>query len=348
VTTQPTDQTVDAGQTATFAANATGIPAPSIQWQLSADAGQTWTDIPGATASPYSFPANSTESGDQFRAVFTNLAGSATTNPATLTVNTAPTVTTQPTSQSVTDGHTATFSAAASGSPSPAVRWQVSTDAGKTFADIPGATSPVYSLTAILGENGNQYRAVFTNVAGSATTLAATLTVVPALTSITVAPGGLTLAPGMTQAYTATGHYSNGTSKNLTTAVTWSSAAPGVASVSGGGLAKAISPGSADIAATLGSVSGHTGITVSPLRYIWVQPWIHFLPKRASIGYVATGLFANGTWEPITSHVSWTSTNRKVASVSPQGIATGLSRGWTLVSARFGRTYVIPGVLVVW
>ena len=54
----------------------------------------------------------------------------------------APTVTTQPASQTVTAGQTATFTAAASGNPTPTVQWQVSTDSGSTFSDIPAPPAP--------------------------------------------------------------------------------------------------------------------------------------------------------------------------------------------------------------
>jgi hypothetical protein len=77
----------------------------------------------------------------------------------------------------VTAGQTATFTAAATGSPTPTVQWQVSTDGGVTFGNLSGATSTTLSFTTALSQTGNQYRAVFTNAAGPATTTAATLTV---------------------------------------------------------------------------------------------------------------------------------------------------------------------------
>src|SRR3989442_3852429 len=97
-----------------------------------------------------------------------------------LTVNTSstlPTITTQPANQTVTAGQTATFTAAATGSPTPTVQWQVSTDGGVTFNNVSGATSTTLSFTTASSQNGYQYRAVFTNAAGTATTTAATLTV---------------------------------------------------------------------------------------------------------------------------------------------------------------------------
>ena len=102
----------------------------------------------------------------------------------TYVVLSAPTVTTQPVGQTVAVGATATFTAAASGSPAPTVQWQVSVDGGATFADVSGATSPAYTTPATTAaDNGRRYRAVFTNSQGTATTAAATLTVVQAPTA---------------------------------------------------------------------------------------------------------------------------------------------------------------------
>ena len=124
----------------------------------------------------------------QYRAVFTNGVGSdATTNSATLTVQYGPAVTTQPTSQTVLAGATVTFTAAASGNPTPTVKWQ--SNSGSGWSDIAGATSGTYSFTAAAGDNGVQYRAVFTNGIGTdATTNPATLTV-PTLSTFTVSKG---------------------------------------------------------------------------------------------------------------------------------------------------------------
>jgi Ricin-type beta-trefoil lectin domain/Immunoglobulin I-set domain len=182
ITAQPANQTVAAGQTATFTAAATGSPTPTVQWQVSTDGGATFNNVSGATSTTLSFTTALSQNGNQYRAVFTNSAGSATTTAATLTVNSSspPTITTQPANQTVNAGQTATFTAAATGSPTPTVQWQVSTDGGATFSNVSGATSTTLSFTTTLSQNGNQYRAVFTNTAGTATTAVATLTVNPA------------------------------------------------------------------------------------------------------------------------------------------------------------------------
>jgi hypothetical protein len=71
-----------------------------------------------------------------------------------------------------------TFTVAASGNPTVTVQWQVSTDGGNTFTNISGATSLSYTISSVkASQSGYRYRAVFTNSLGTATTLAATLTV---------------------------------------------------------------------------------------------------------------------------------------------------------------------------
>jgi hypothetical protein len=84
-----------------------------------------------------------------------------------------PFVTKQPvTKVSVKAGTKVTLSAAASGSPTPTVQWQRSTDGGRSWVTQVGATKASYTLTATTAVNGRQYRAVFTNDSGRVTTSA--------------------------------------------------------------------------------------------------------------------------------------------------------------------------------
>ena len=84
ISTQPTDQNVLLGQTATFSVNASGSTPLNFQWQ------RNMTNIQGATSSSYTTPATVlTDTGTKFRCVVTNAFGNATSNEATLTV-TAP------------------------------------------------------------------------------------------------------------------------------------------------------------------------------------------------------------------------------------------------------------------
>ncbi len=202
ILTNPTNSTVNAGATASFTAAANGTPTPPVQWQVSSDGGSTFTNVSGATSTTLSFMAASSQNGNKFRAVFTNASGSAATAAATLTVDFAPTVTTNPLNQSVMAGSTATFTATADGNPIPTVQWQVSSDGGSTFTNVSGATSTTLGFTASSTQNGNQYRAVFTNSAGTATTSSATLTV-GSIPVISTSPTNTTVNAGATAMFTA-------------------------------------------------------------------------------------------------------------------------------------------------
>jgi uncharacterized repeat protein (TIGR01451 family) len=202
ISLQPAAQTVCSGATATFTASATGSPTPTVQWQVSTNGGTTFSNITGATSTTLSFTTSAGQNGNQYRAAFTNTAGSSNTNPALLTVNTAAAITLNPLNQTVTSGLTATFTAGASGQPTPTVQWQISTNGGTTFSNITGATSTTLSFTTSAGQNGNQYRAVFTNTCGGATTTAATLTVNTG-PGISLQPTAQTVCSGATATFTA-------------------------------------------------------------------------------------------------------------------------------------------------
>jgi hypothetical protein len=115
---------------------------------------------------------------------------------------TAPVILVNPSSITANTGTSITFTASASGLPSPAVHWQVSKDGGNSFNPIAGANSTSYAFVAQLGDDGNQYRAYFSNVAGNATTRSATLTVQYG-PIITTNPSNLEVVPGSTATFTA-------------------------------------------------------------------------------------------------------------------------------------------------
>jgi regulation of enolase protein 1 (concanavalin A-like superfamily) len=174
ITTQPTSKTVAVGQTATFTVVATGNPAPTYQWQKGT------TNISGATSASYTTPATvAGDSGSTYRCVVANSVDTVTSNAATLTVNaaqTAPVITTQPTSITVTVGQTATFTVVATGNPAPTYQWQ------KGTTNISGATSGSYTTPAtVAGDSGTTYRCVVKNSVGEVTSQVATLTISGAL-----------------------------------------------------------------------------------------------------------------------------------------------------------------------
>ena len=139
VTGNPIPKAVNAGAAVTFTVAASGAPVPTVRWQTSTD-GVHWTNVSGATSTTYTITASGAISGNLFSAVFTNSHRSAATKSAALTVYTPPTITTNPVNQSGNAGSLVTFTAAAAGTPAPAVQWQVSTNGGAVRSNISGAT----------------------------------------------------------------------------------------------------------------------------------------------------------------------------------------------------------------
>jgi hypothetical protein len=86
ITTHPANAAADPGTSVSFTVAVTGSPTPTIGWERSDDSGATWAAVNGASGSPYTFTAALADNGAQFRAVATNSAGTATSNPATLSV----------------------------------------------------------------------------------------------------------------------------------------------------------------------------------------------------------------------------------------------------------------------
>jgi hypothetical protein len=85
------------------------------------------------------------------------------------------------------------------------------------------------------------------------------------LTSIAVTPVSASIAAGGTQAFTATGTYSNGSRQNLTSTATWTSSSTTVATIASTGLATGVAAGTTNITAVSGSITSNTAtLTVSP------------------------------------------------------------------------------------
>jgi len=195
-TTQPMAQTIVAGAAASFSAVATGTPTPALQWRINGASLVNGAQASGVCMGASVAGAGSTAltltsvpfgcSGAVFSAVASNgVNPNAISNGATLTVNAgpgAPSMTIQPANVSVVAPATATFTAAANGTPSPTVQWQQSTDAGLTWANITAATSTSYPTPAtVLADSGKRFRAVFTNSSGGVNSNGAVLTVTAGL-----------------------------------------------------------------------------------------------------------------------------------------------------------------------
>jgi hypothetical protein len=130
-----------------------------------------------------------------------NSLGTVTSSPATLTVDAAPVITTQPASLTVVAGGSATFSVVATGNPAPSYQWNF---AG---AAITGATSASLTLSGVQLSQAGSYTVTISNSLGSVTSKAAVLTV-DAAPVITTQPVSQTVVSGanVTFSITTTGY----------------------------------------------------------------------------------------------------------------------------------------------
>ncbi|WP_421121173.1 Ig-like domain repeat protein [Aquihabitans daechungensis] len=164
----------------------TPTPAPTVTWKVTGEGRAAGTGTIAATVESTLIPGSST--------VFTDV---------TVSSEALPVITDQPDDQTVTAKQQAVFTAAATGAAS--VRWQVSTDDGGSWSDIPGATATTYAPVVHDTDDGSQYRAVFANGSGGETeTDAATLTVQLIATVTSVAANPAAPAVGDAVSLTAT------------------------------------------------------------------------------------------------------------------------------------------------
>ena len=186
ITGQPSNTTANEGATANFTiATSTSSGAATYQWERSDDGGSNYSPVGGATSATYTTPTlvYANDGGDYYRCV-ASLVGSAadlTSTFAVLTVLRVITITTQPQSQAVIEGGTATFNIGASiTSDVISYQWQKSVDNAVSWTAINGANLATYTTppTTYPTSPSEQFRCVLTNAAATTvTSSAATLTV---------------------------------------------------------------------------------------------------------------------------------------------------------------------------
>jgi len=181
--------------------------------------------------------------------------------------------------------------------------------------------------------------AKLSGVAGYGTLTVTNTTRTTTLVSITITPANPDIILGTLQQFTATGHYSDGTSKDITASVTWGSSDDTVASINGGGMATALALGSLTISATSSSVTGSTTVNVQPATLIAIK----IRPAHAKIAtltaqqFSAVGFYTDGSIRPTGGKASWTSSDTSVATIRPQsGLAVARSPGNTTITATLG------------
>ena len=162
------------------------------------------------------------------------------------------------------------------------------------------------------------------------------------LTGLLVTPTSATIIVSKTQALQATGSFSDGTSKDLTSSVTWSSSDSTTASVSAAGVVTGAATGVTTVMARSGTFSASTQITVTSANVcatpvsIAVTPANPTVPVNTTQQLVATGTNSDASTCDVTDLVTWTSSTIANATVSAAGLVKGVTAGSSTITATLG------------
>lgn len=167
LTLQPTNQTAGAGQNVTFNSVATGSPTLAYQWFFNSS-----NVVAGATSATLLVTNVNAADAGNYTVRVTNGAGSVTSTVATLTVQTPPSITTQPASQNVLISNSVTFSVIAAGDAPLRYQWYFNTN-----TTLVAATNASYFISTALTNHAGSFSVIVTNAFGAVTSSIATLMV---------------------------------------------------------------------------------------------------------------------------------------------------------------------------
>ncbi len=226
--------------------------------------------------------------------------------------------------------------------------------------NISSAVNWLSSDTSIATMNPGQtaLSGLATAVAPGSTDISATLGGVSATTRLTVTdailmsiqltPVNTQLFVGVSQQYSATGVYSDGSSQDISALVSWASSAQAIAAIDSAaganhGLASGLAAGTSQISATLGAVSAETTLTVNAatLSSIVVTPLVSTVTAGLSRQFVATANYSDGSSFDVSRSVVWASADTQIATMNANGavnsgLATGQAAGAVQITATLG------------
>jgi hypothetical protein len=261
ITITPPGPTINQGTTEQFKAagtysdGSTQDVTATVTWNSSTTAVATISNAPGSYGLATAVGVGQTSIGATLSGISASTMLKVSATPASISVT--------PLNQSITQGATLQFKATGTYPDSSTqdvtttVTWSSSSTTVATISNSSGSNG----LATSVGPGSTTIQASLSGVNGSTT-----LTVSPSLVSISVTPANASIGLGSTEQFKATGTYSDTSTKDITTAVTWSSASIGVATISNtsgsNGLATSVATGSTTIQAALNSVQGSTALTV--------------------------------------------------------------------------------------
>lgn len=255
---------------------------------------------------------------------------------ATGTVNaiTLSSITVTPATASVAIGQTQAFAAngifsdGSSVDMTDSVTW--SSNSGNASVNATGlATGLAAGSASIVATSGS--------VSGSAS-----LTVTPAtLVSIDISPDGQSIPIGGQYQLSLTGSYSDNSTQTITNA-TWSSSDQSTATVDPNtGLVTGVANSNGNpvtITATVGSLSNTTTVyvTSAAMNSIVLTPATSSIAKGTTQQYSVNAIYTDGTIQPLSEGLTWTSSAPSVAGINASGLATGIGTGQTTITVTDG------------
>ena len=158
------------------------------------------------------------------------------------------------------------------------------------------------------------------------------------LNTISVTPASDSINTGGAQQYSATGSYSDGTTRDLSATVTWSSSNIATATIAHSGLAVGKNSGKTTIQATSGTVTGSATLNVAgpTLNSLSVTPATSSIAAAGTQQFTATGTYSDGSTQNLTASVTWSSSNTAAATIAASGLATGVGAGSATIQASSG------------
>ncbi len=160
------------------------------------------------------------------------------------------------------------------------------------------------------------------------------------VTQITLSPTNPSIQVGDTTNFTATGTRADGRTMDVTPGATWTSTHPEIATISSTGVATGVSVGTTRIDCKYqeGDASTFVTVTNGTLVSIKVTPANQSITIGQTLNMAATATYSDGTTRDITASVTWTSNTPSIATITQSGLATGVARGSTTITATSGGT----------
>ena len=167
----------------------------------------------------------------------------------------------------------------------------------------------------------------------------ATITVTPLkITKLTVDPTSATVSVGATVGFSALVTLQDGSTDNVSNAVSWSSDELNVATVDGKGVATGVAAGKTTIRAKLGDLEASATLDVSgaKLTGLSLSPVDPVLTIGATVAFAAEASFDDGSVAEVTKAATWSSSAPTIVSVNSGGVATALAAGTAIIEAKHG------------